>query len=323
MAMGSGAYVLHKTVEAHICDYQVRGYHRYLTLFPFILPALVSVQGARLIHSTPDYGIFFYRKSVPLVLTFHNYVLDGSMRIYNSLLQNIHYATDLRLWTMLALRKCHTITAVSHFTAQQVQKDLGTTRPIRVIYNGVDVERFYPAPSSTCSRKEIRVFFSGNLTRRKGAHWLPSIAKRLRKNIRILHTQGLRTCSVLRSEPPLRCIGSVPFNDMPALYQQMDILLMPTVREGLSLAVLEAMACGLPIVASRCSSLPEQIDEGKGGFLCPVGDADAFAEKINILAESPKLRRDMGEYNRAKVEKIFTLKRMISEYEELFESIIP
>jgi glycosyltransferase involved in cell wall biosynthesis len=82
------------------------------------------------------------------------------------------------------------------------------------------------------------------------------------------------------------------------------------------------MACGLPVVASDCSSLPEQVDEGKGGFLCPVGDIDAFAEKINLLADSPKLRREMGEYNRAKVEKMFTLDRMIKEYQDLFQEVL-
>jgi glycosyltransferase involved in cell wall biosynthesis len=102
----------------------------------------------------------------------------------------------------------------------------------------------------------------------------------------------------------------------------MDILLMPTVREGFGLAIAEAMACGLPVVASNCSAIPELIDEGKGGFLCPVGDVDAFAEKINLLADSPILRREMGNYNRAKVEKMFTLDRMASEYQELFEKVL-
>ena len=63
---------------------------------------------------------------------------------------------------------------------------------------------------------------------------------------------------------------------------------------------MEDMASGLPVVASNCSSLPEQIDEGKGGFLCPVGNIHAFAEKINILADSPPLRKEMGKYNRMK-----------------------
>ncbi len=97
---------------------------------------------------------------------------------------------------------------------------------------------------------------------------------------------------------------------------------MPTVREGFGMAVAEAMACGLPVVASDCSSIPELIDDGKGGYLCPVGDVKAFAEKINLLAESPNLRREMGEYNRTKVEKMFTLEKMAKGYQELFEEVL-
>ena len=322
MAWGNGAYVVHRLLERHLKTYQVVGYHPHWTLFPFLLPAAASTKGAGLIHTTPDYALFFYQKSIPMVLTFHNYVLDRWMRPYSSRAQKIHYATDLPLWTRLAIKKAHTITAVSHFTAHLVRKDLNISRPVKVIYNGVDVNQFTPASSAQPSRKEVRVFFSGNLIRRKGAHRLPSIAKQLQKNIRIFYTQGLRTRNSLSSHPKLQSVGSVPFEDMPNRYQEMDILLMPTVREGFGLAVAEAMACGLPVVASDCSAIPELIDNGKGGFLCPVGDVNAFAEKINLLADSPKLRREMGEYNRAKAEKMFTLDRMVREYQELFDEVL-
>ena len=97
---------------------------------------------------------------------------------------------------------------------------------------------------------------------------------------------------------------------------------MPTVREGFGLSVAEAMACGLPVVVSDCSSLPELIDHGKGGYLCPVGNVDMFAEKINFLAENPDLRKQMGEYNRAKVEMMFSLDQMIENYKKLFEETL-
>jgi len=212
MVTGSGAYVIHSLLEKYIPQYRVVGYHPYWTLFPFALPQVVSTCGADLIHSTPDYAFFLYQKTVPLVLTFHGYVLDGRMRPYCSLLINIHHLTALRMWTRLALKKAHTITAVSHFTARLVRKDLNISQPVKVIYNGVDVNQFTPASSSQPSRKEVRVFFSGNLIRRKGAHWLPSIAKQLLKNIRIFYTQGLRTRNSLASHPKLQSVGSVPFD---------------------------------------------------------------------------------------------------------------
>jgi glycosyltransferase involved in cell wall biosynthesis len=322
IATESGAYVIHSLLEKYTQEYRVVGYNPNWTLLPFLLPLSASIRGADLIHTTPDYARFFYRKPVPLVLTFHNYVLDRWMRKYSSWMQWVHYATDLRLWTRLSLNKAQTVTAVSRFTAQLVRHDLKISQPVKVIYNGVDSNHFTPAPSSRSSLKEVRAFFSGNLTARKGACWLPSIAKQLNKNICIFYTQGLRTRNIFSSNTDLYSVGSVSFEDMPDCYRQMDILLMPTVREGFGLSVAEAMACGLPVVASNCSAIPELIDDGKGGFLCPVGDVNAFAEKINLLADSPQLRREMGAYNRSKVEKLFTLERMVKEYQELFEEVL-
>ena len=103
------------------------------------------------------------------------------------------------------------------------------------------------------------------------------------------------------------------------IYSASDVFVISSLEDNLPNTVIEAMACGLPVVASNCSAIPELIDNGKGGFLCPVGDVDEFAEKINILAESPDLRREMGGYNRAKVEKMFTLDRMVKEYQKFFE----
>ncbi len=321
MPTGNGAYVLHKMIEAKIKDYRVCGYNPYLTLAPPFLAFIGRSKNPLAVHTTPDYAIFSFRKNIPLVLTFHNYVLDHWMRSYSSPLQRIHYKTDLRLWSKMAVRRAHTITAVSNFTAGLARKDLNIAYPIKVIYNGIDTAHFIPARSNS-PRKELRVFFSGNLTRRKGAHWLHAIGKRLKKNVAIYYTQGLRTRKPLQTARSLKAIGPIPFEEMAERYREMDILLLPTVREGFGLSVAEAMACGLPVVASNCSSIPELVDHGKGGFLCPIGDVDAFAEKINLLADSPRLRHEMGEYNRAKVEKMFTLERMVNEYKDLFEEVL-
>jgi glycosyltransferase involved in cell wall biosynthesis len=322
MATGNGAYIVHKILERFISGYQVADYHPNWTFVPFFLRKVAPASDASLIHTTPDYAIFFHRKSLPLVISFQNYVLDDWMRPYSSWIQRLHYSMDLRLWTLLAVKKAHAVTAVSEFTAHLARRDLNISQPIEIIYNSVDADIFTPKPFSNKNQKNIRVFYSGNLTRRKGATWLPVIAAKLQNNIRIFYTQGLRTRNTLPSVSNLHPIGPVPFEEMPNRYNQMDILLMPTVREGLSLAVLEAMACGLPVVASDCSSLPEQIDNRKGGFLCPVGDVDAFAAKINLLADSPRRRKEMGQYNRSKVERLFALEGMVKKYQRLFEKIL-
>jgi L-malate glycosyltransferase len=323
MAWGNGAYVVHRSIELHIPGYEVLPYNPWLTLFPLALRCVGGAKNAAdLIHTTADYGVFFKKRKIPLVVSFHNYVLDKWMRPYCSFLQKIHYATDLLLWTLLSVNIADRITAVSHYTADMVKKDLRITKPIGVIYNGVDEKMFAPSKARNFSNGKIRVFFSGNLTLRKGGYWLPEIADRLSADVEIHFTQGLRKKGFVETKKNMVPIGPIPFKNMPDRYREMDILIMPTVREGFGLSIAEAMSCGLPVVASNCSSIPELIDDGKGGYLCPVGDVGAFADKINILAESPKLRKEMGEYNRAKVEKMFTAERMIKEYMELFEEIL-
>ena len=322
VATGSGAYVVHSLLESRVPGYRVSSYHPYWALFPFAISRAAATRRADLIHTTPDHARCFYLKSIPLVITFHGYVLDGYMRPYCSWFTNIYHLTVLRFWIRSAIKMAHTVTAVSRFMARIVQQDLNLSRPVNIIYNGVDANHFTPETSSRSNTKEVRILFSGNLTRRKGAHWLPSIAKQLQRNVRIFYTQGLRTRTGLASSSNLQPIGAVPFKDMPNYYRQMDVLLMPSVREGFGLVVAEAMASGLPVVASDCSAIPELVDNGKGGFLCPVGDVEAFAEKINLLSDSPKLRHEMGEYNRTKVEKMFTLDRMAKEYQELFENVL-
>jgi len=321
MATGNGAFVVHNTLAQRIQNYEICGYNPKWTLFPPALYLLCQKNQGDIIHTTPDYAPFFAKKSLPLVITFHNYVLDKFMRNYSSLLQNIHYATDLKWFIRSALKQADIITSVSQFTADLARKELHITKEIKVIYNGINTVKFIPKQSRN-HRKNIEVLFSGNLTTRKGAFLLPIIAEKLNKNITILYTRGLRTKTTLPDFPQLKDIGAIPYDSMPELYQQVDMLFMPTVREGLSLSVLESMACGLPVIATDCSSMSELIVHGKGGFLCELGNVNDFAEKINLLAHSPELRKEMGEFNRARVESLFTEERMIKEYQLLFEEVM-
>jgi glycosyltransferase involved in cell wall biosynthesis len=321
MATGSGAYIIHQNLANKIRNYHICVYNPFWTLCPPVLPFLCRWQGIPdIIHTTPDYAAFFKRGKIPLVITFHNFVLDKEAIVHETLLQRIHHQTDLRFFTQKALSAATAVTAVSQFTAKLVKKELGYCGNVQVIYNGVDTNMFF-----TKQKKEtvlIKVLFSGNLIRRKGVDLLPLIADKLNANIEILYTTGLRTKKKLPAHTNLKNIGAVPYSYMPKVYQDADILLFPTVREGFGLAAAEAMACGLPVVATNCSSLPELIVNGKGGYLCELGNVDEFAARINELAASPALRREMGEYNRAKVEKMFTLDRMVKEYQDLFQEVL-
>lgn len=321
MATGNGAYVVHRLIEKGIPGYRVAPYNPWRTLFPPLVSAAGRSHRADLIHTTPDYAIWSMRRDIPSVITLHNYVLDPFMSAYSSTLQRLHYRTDLRWFTRRAIERASVVTAVSQFTADLAASDLGADRDVQVIYNGIDEKTFSPS-ASVLSKGKVSVLISGNVSERKGRQWIIPIADRLNEGIEIVYTKGLRTKAALPAHPRLRCVGNVPYEQMPELYRQADLLLLATVREGLPMAVLEAMSCGLPVVATRCSSLPELIDDDSNGYLCELGDVDDFAETINRLADSPAARKVAGQSNRARIEQDFTLDRMVTKYRTLFEQVL-
>lgn len=97
-----------------------------------------------IIHTTPDYAAFFKLGKVPLIIAFHSFVLDKETKVYSMLLQLIHHQTDLRFFTRKALSAATVVTAVSHFTAKLVKKELGYGGNVQVSYNGVDTNTFFP-----------------------------------------------------------------------------------------------------------------------------------------------------------------------------------
>ena len=323
ISSGNGACIVHQMLESHINGYRVIQYNPYLTLFPPLLSFTGRANRADIIHTSPDYAIYHQRKNVPLVLTFHGYVLDSYIRKYSNLLQSLHYQTDLLFNTKLALPRAKIITAVSKFTADIASKELNPDQEIRTIYNGVDESLFLPSGSyKQKTGSNIKVLLGGHLSTKKGSHWVEDILNKLESNISIFYTTGLGSNRKYSPHPRLTCLGSIPHSEMPSVYQQCDILLFPTVREGFGLVAAEAMSCGLPVVATNCSSLPELIEQGKGGYLCELGDIADFADKINQLAENPELRREMGGFNRTRIEEKFSVKRMIKGYKQVFEEAV-
>ena len=323
VASGNGACVIHAMLEENIRNYHLIPYNPYLTLFPPSLYFSGRSKRADVIHTTPDYAIFHARKSVPLILTFHGYVLDQYMWKYSNLLQSIHYKTNLLYQTKKALPKAKIITAVSRFIANIVTKELDQDIKIRTIYNGIDENRFIPRRVGIINNsKNIKVLIAGHVSVKKGSRWVNDIIENLDQRISISYTTGLASSRKQLMHPRLTCLGSIPYSEMPSLYQKFDILLFPTVREGFGLVAAEAMSCGLPVVATDCASLPELVIHGKGGYLCKLGDVTDFSDKLNLLAENLSLRREMGAFNRAMVEQKFTLSRMIRDYEEVFEEAV-
>lgn len=107
-------------------------------------------------------------------------------------------------------------------------------------------------------------------------------------------------------------------NDSFEYLNKSDIFILPSVKEGFPYTILEAMAAGLPIVATRVGGVPEIITEDENGFLVPPADSQALAEKISILRESYPKRSDMSQKNRRKVSELFSSEKMIEKTRRIY-----
>jgi len=111
--------------------------------------------------------------------------------------------------------------------------------------------------------------------------------------------------------------------DVPQVLAAADVFCMTSLWEGLGLVFLEAMAAGLPVVASRVSAVPEVVVAGETGLLAPAGDAEAFAAAFVELARDPDRRRAMGLAGRRRVHERFGLDRMVEATLEVYEALGP
>jgi glycosyltransferase involved in cell wall biosynthesis len=106
--------------------------------------------------------------------------------------------------------------------------------------------------------------------------------------------------------------------DVSEILRDVDIVVHPSLTEGLSNVILEAMAAGLPVVATRVGGNPELVQEGRTGLLIPPKDEDALASAIACLLDNPQAARKFGEAARERIIREFSISRLLSQTEELY-----
>ncbi|NLE06709.1 MAG: glycosyltransferase family 4 protein, partial [Crenarchaeota archaeon] len=218
------------------------------------------------------------------------------------------------------LDSADTIICVSSYCKKILENQFGIPCD-KVIYNGVDPGFFKRNNDIVKNNKKITLFFSGNHTRMKGFDVVLEIATRLKNDVQIILSSGFKQNRIEKLSSNIISVGTLSRNEMVYYYNKSDIFLFPTRLEGCSLTVTEAMASEMPIIATNCASLPEQVDHGKGGMLCKMDDVDDFVKNIQYISEDEELRYQMGRYNRRKVLEMFADTQMaenyISEYQRL------
>jgi len=121
-------------------------------------------------------------------------------------------------------------------------------------------------------------------------------------------------------EPRVRFLGGQ--DDLVPLLQDCDVFLLPSETESFGVAALEAMACGVPVVASDVGGLPEMVDDGGSGHLLPCGDVDGMARAVRSLLETPGRRDQAGRQARARAVGHFQDGPLLDAYEACYRRVL-
>lgn len=237
--------------------------------------------------------------------------------------------------TRFGIERSDAVTAVSEDLRRETEALFGPLRqPIEVIPNFVDTVRFHPGccpeKRSTLGLPDERLILHvSNFRPVKRPLDVIHAFARLDADLNarlILIGDGpmVRDCKDLAHRlgvsSHIRFLGSV---DTPwELLPHADLFLLPSEHESFGLAALEAMSCGLPVVASNAGGLPEVVEDGVSGFLCPVGDHDALAGAITHLLRDGTLRARMSAAARARAVGEFDKSRLVGRWEDFYARVL-
>jgi glycosyltransferase involved in cell wall biosynthesis len=229
-----------------------------------------------------------------------------------------------------------TVTAVAEPVAVFLREQVGIpSRKLKTITTGVDVSRFSSAVPLTRSALDWRdddvvIGCVARLEPEKGHAILLDAfrfvsARNRRARLLLIGDGGERERLVAMAQA-FGLNGSVRFlgirSDIPELLKTCDMTVLASSQEGLPIALLEAMAAGKPVVATRVGSVPQVVQDGLTGLLVPPGDAAALAEALETLVADHLTRRRLAERAFKLVGSHYRFDRTLKQYEEVFDAVL-
>jgi glycosyltransferase involved in cell wall biosynthesis len=202
---------------------------------------------------------------------------------------------------------------ISHYTRSQVMNlvDPAHWDKLAVVHCGIDTARFAPRPETNDGQGPPTILAVGRLDHRK-AHRL------LVEALALLRARGIEARAVVVGEGPERSAlerqaddlgvrdrlslpGAVGQDEIDSWFAAADVFCLPSLAEGLPVVLMEAMACGLPVVAPRLMGIPELVEDSVSGVLVTPARADELADALERLLANGELRRSLGAAGRERV----------------------
>jgi glycosyltransferase involved in cell wall biosynthesis/GT2 family glycosyltransferase len=233
-------------------------------------------------------------------------------------------AVEWAKWRMnrRALDAARAVVAWSKWAADSVVDDYRVPgHKVQLIRPGIDLARFRPSGERPANARP-RILFVGGDFSRKGGECLLRAMTLLGDEAEVDVVTSVRPRSIPTSSPTRVHLGLDHTSDeLFDLYRHADIFVLPTTGETYGLVLCEAMASGLPVVATKVGAIPEIVEDGRSGMLVPPNSPTALADALRNLVRRPDLRRSMGERGRQIAQREYDAKRNIESILELMTGL--
>lgn len=209
------------------------------------------------------------------------------------------------------------------------------------VYNGVDTERFHPAPADFaapgCPFPRAGHWLVGTVGRMQTVKDQPTLARAFVRALEIAPELRDRLRLVMIGDGPLRSqcqqilaeagvadLAWLPGerSDVPDVMRGLDCFVLPSLAEGISNTILEAMASGLPVIATAVGGNADLVAAGETGEIIPAANPEAMAQAIVRAASNPQRSQDMGRAGRQLVERRFSMNAMVAAYQGTYDKLL-
>lgn len=318
---------------------RAEGYQTHCTPFSFYFDAGAPTFSASKYWALVREGQAIVRRYAPDVLHANSaaptqWLLPVARSARLPLLTHLHISYLRRSRFAFLLHQADSIVGVCQDVVAGLRSDGLSEERIRVVYNGIDVDRMNRVPTRDLRQVlgiptgAVVIGAVGSLIERKGHDLLIKALARLVNRLGMEGTAGPHL--VLAGDGPARerlaaltiecgLNGRVHFagycDPVVDLYHAVDFIALATRGDALPLALLEAGLCEKPVVATRVGGIPEAVADGETGLLVPPEDIDSLAHALECLIAAPDLRAAMGAAARQRVQTLFSAERMVRSFE--------
>lgn len=289
---------------------------------PWTVPVPEAPEWATAIHVSTWLHPRFIPDQLPLVATLHHAIHHPDTRNYKGWLRAAYHKYWIAPIERRIMRRADRVIAVSQFVADSAKVALLDV-PIQVIHNGINTDVYKPGERARNSSEPYQLLYVGSWMARKGVDLLAPIMRELGGAFELRYTGGPEAEKAKEHMPPnMIDIGRLQgdaavVNAMQGAYA----MLFPSRSEGHPLVAIEAMACGLPVVASRIGPLIEAIDQGETGILCQLDDIASFVNAVRSLSADPVKHDAMRRMAQSRMQERFSKRAMTEKYLAAYRDI--